>query len=315
MNQKFTASTLFFIIFLSFPFFSSAKFFDDIGEKLEKETKRTEKRIKKELDRTDENVEKITEKTKKAWEKHKDEIVPVVVAATVIYVGDINLATLALKEYGVLNEDGTIEWDVIFTDDKESQHDQVGQSKAKSSSQMIVYVPNNSFTDRSKSGVMVINRTLDSPKGKTGSHIWIQVVENGNIFIAGGWENSKTGMINIRAADIKTEDTLVKPDSTGFNHRTNGNNHVGHEQLSYIKIDPPKDISQLEWNQKFKQAALDYHRKHDLKLKNTLNAGDGDNEKASGNSDTVIKHILDNVQPGLSKTLEVFDSNYSNPKL
>lgn len=109
---------------LSFPTVSSADFFHDLNEKLEKETKRTEKHIRKELDRTDKNLHKFTQKTKvktkRAWEEHKDEILPIVVAATVIYVGDINLATLVLKEYDIIKEDGTIEWGVLFSDDNKS---------------------------------------------------------------------------------------------------------------------------------------------------------------------------------------------------
>ena len=124
MIPKFIISTLFFIMLLSFPTVSSANFFDDLSEKFEKEAKRTEKRIKKEVDRTDENLDKITqetkEKAKRTWEDHKDEIVPVVVAATVIYVGDINLATLVLKEYGIIKEDGTIAWGDMFSDDNKS---------------------------------------------------------------------------------------------------------------------------------------------------------------------------------------------------
>ncbi len=121
MISKFVISTLFLIILLSLPTISPAKFFDDLSEKIEKEAKRTEKRIKKEVDRTDENLDKITQETKvkakRTWEDHKDKIVPVVVAATVLYVGDINLATLTLKEYGIIKEDGTFEWGVMFSDD------------------------------------------------------------------------------------------------------------------------------------------------------------------------------------------------------
>jgi len=132
MIPKFVISTLFLIMVLSFPTVSPAKFFDDLSEKIEKESKRTEKRIKKEIDRTDENIDKITQETKDkakiTWEEHKDEIVPVVIAATVIYVGDINLATLALKEYDIIKEDGTIEWGVLFSDDNNStQVNQLGQ--------------------------------------------------------------------------------------------------------------------------------------------------------------------------------------------
>ncbi len=123
MIPKFFISTLFLIMFLSFPSVSPAKFFDDLSEKFEKEAKRMEKRIKKEVDRTDENLDKITQKTKKkakiTWENHKDEIVPVVVTATVLYVGDINLATLVLKEYGIIKEDGTIAWGVMFSDSEQ----------------------------------------------------------------------------------------------------------------------------------------------------------------------------------------------------
>ena len=163
MIPKLGASTLFLILLLSFPTISPAKFFDDLGEKFEKESKRIEKRVKKEVDRTDENVDKITQKTKekakRTWEDHKDEIVPVVVAATVIYVGDINLATLALKEYGIIKEDGTIEWGVIFADDdKNILSNHVSQSKIEPSSEVIVYIPQNSVGDQTETGVMVISR-------------------------------------------------------------------------------------------------------------------------------------------------------------
>jgi len=142
MIPRFVISRLFLIMLLSFPTVSPAKFFDDLSEKIEREAKRTEKRIKKEIDRTDENLDKITqetkEKSKRTWENHKDEIVLVVVAATVIYMGDINLATLALKEYGIIKEDGTIEWGVIFSDDnKSTQPDQVDHSKKEPSSEVI----------------------------------------------------------------------------------------------------------------------------------------------------------------------------------
>lgn len=120
------------MMLLSFPTVSPAKFFDDLSDKFEKEAKRTEKHIKKEVDRTDENLDKITKKTnekaKRSWEEHKDEIIPLVVSATVIYLGDFNLAALALKEYGIIKEDGTIEWGVLFSDDnKSTQPSQIGQ--------------------------------------------------------------------------------------------------------------------------------------------------------------------------------------------
>ena len=142
MLQKFIISILFLIILLSFPTVSPAKFFDDLSEKIGKEAKRTEKRIKKEVDRSDENLNRITqetkEKAKRIWENHKDEIVPLIVTATVIYVGDINLATLALKEYGIIKEDGTIGWGVMFSDDdKSTQPNQAVHSKKEPSSEVL----------------------------------------------------------------------------------------------------------------------------------------------------------------------------------
>jgi len=142
MLQKFIISILFLIILLSFPTVSPSKFFDDLSEKIGKEAKRTEKRIKKEVDRSDENLNRITqetkEKAKRIWENHKDEIVPLIVTATVIYVGDINLATLALKEYGIIKEDGTIGWGVMFSDDdKSTQPNQAVHSKKEPSSEVL----------------------------------------------------------------------------------------------------------------------------------------------------------------------------------
>ena len=318
MIPKFVISTLFFIMLLSLPTISPAKFFDDLSEKFEKEAKRTEKRIKKEIDRTDENLDKITqetkEKAKRTWEDHKDEIVPVVVAATVIYVGDINLATLALKEYGIINEDGTIEWGVIFSDDdKSTQPNQVGHPKKEPSSEVIVYIPQNSTSEQFKTGVMVISRKLNFPDGTTGSHTWIQIVENGKMFIVGGWKNSKTKMMDIKATEIKSESRLSEQGSVDSSDSANIDDYMGHEELSFVKINPPEGISQQEWNKKFKKTALEYHRKNDQKLKYLLSGGD--NGKISGNSHTVTKHILESVQPGLSKVLESFDPKNANSGL
>lgn len=52
---------LFLIMILSFPTVSSANFFDDLGEKIGKEAKRTEKRIKEEKESFDPNNTKHTE--------------------------------------------------------------------------------------------------------------------------------------------------------------------------------------------------------------------------------------------------------------
>lgn len=318
MIPKIVINTLFLILLLSFPTVSPAKFFDDLGEKFEKEAKRTEKRIKKEIDRTDENIDKITQETKeeakKTWEEHKDEIVPVVVAATVIYVGDMNLATLALKEYGIIKEDRTIEWGVIFSnDDKNTQSHQERQSKIEPSSEVIVYIPQNSTSAQSENGVIAISRKLNFPDGTTGSHVWIQIVENGKIFIAGGWKNSKTGMMNIKAAEIKSESNLSERSSVDSNESTDIDNYMGHEELTYIKIDPPEGLSQQNWNKKLKKVALEYQIKNDQKLKYTLNSDD--NGKTSGNCHTVTKYILESVQPDLSKVLESFNAKNANPGL
>ena len=232
MIPKFVISTLFLIMLLSFPSVSPAKFFNDLGEKFEKEAKRTEKRIKKEIDRTDENVEKITEKTKekakRTWEEHKDEIIPVVVAATVIYVGDINLATLALKEYDIIKEDGTIEWGSLFADDDHTNH--MSQSKKEPSSEIILYIPQNRTNNQPNTGVIVISRKLNFPDGKIGSHTWIQVVENGTMFIVGGWKNSTTGMMEIKAADIKPEVSPAVHRSIESSTLTDIDSYISHEQ-------------------------------------------------------------------------------------
>lgn len=312
MIPKFVISTAFLIMLLSFPTVSPAKFFDSLSEKIEKESKRTEKRMKQEIDRTDRNFDKITkeskEKAKSTWVDHRDEIVPVIVAATVIYVGDLSLATLALKGHGIIKEDGTIEWGMIFSDDnKITQYNQVDHQKKDSSSEVMVYIPQNSSSEQFKTGVMVISRKLNFPDGTTGSHTWIQIVEKGKVFIVGGWKNTMTDMMDIKSSAIKSESSLSKHGSVDTNNSFNIHGYTGHEELSFLKINPPKGISQEEWNKEFKQTALKYTKKNDQKLKYSLRGGD--DGKTSGNSQTVTKDILESIQPGLSKVLERF-----NPK-
>ena len=292
------------------------------GKRVVKEAKRTPKNIEKtarkvgdELERFGKRVVKeakrIPKNIEKLWRENEDVIVPIVIAAAVIYVGDINLASMTLQDYGLIGGGGSIGMAFSGVDATSLNGAQTNTPQEKKSSHqrklastdIILHIPDpNNPGDLSNNGVMVVTRELDAIGGKIGAHSFIQVVENGTVFIMGGFKNSSTGKLDIRGAEIGVGEFLPEKG----NARSGGvDSYIGYEQIGLVKINPPLGTNQATWNKMIIDAGKEVQAKYNSKLDYKLFGGD--DGKTSGNCHTITRMILDTAKEGTADLLNKFD--------